>query len=1072
MPITRTSEGLFLLPHCSGEAVKVGKAYLELPRFGGRSLLKTTLQMANLPDPEIRGNRVAVDNGKILFQQLATPVNRLFNEFGGIDQFIVLYSKPLSNELIFDYDTTELIPYFQPELTPQEIAEGDVRPAHVINSIAWYHPTKGGFVTPSDVANGYSTGKAFHQYRMKGNNKFWCNWKLLPHGQYSLVIPPMEWAKPGNYPMTIAPIGDTFGNTSVGATEATAYGTGYWRAVKATAPSSGEVTSIDIYQGSLLEYYKALLCDSSGNIVSNGTGTGRQGGTEDWRVLSFPTNPTITNATDYWIGVVGNGAGSSITFVYDTITADGKQGRDISNSYTTPTAPTDLDSNRTTKTSIRLVYTPGSSNTTCTPTTLAHTISTFAPTISVTDAKAYVPSNAALTIATFAPVIKLAIVVPVKALTISRIPPWINSPISSISNKAVDTEAGIYPAEISYQRKSFFGYGRYWVFYGDGYNVYFKSSVDNSTWTTATNLFAASTGNATSIWFDGTYVHYIRGSITVNVCYRRGLPATDGTITWGAEDDIESFGAIRNTICLDSDGYPCVTYTRYSTGRMYLSRSSTKDGTWTTDTGFPVEITSADEWTAHPAGEPQHTYPVTSPAFFQSCVVPLTSRKLYVVFYYELCSLYGKLYNAGFGSEEAVSSGQMGSESAVWSANSYGDTVYAALQEQDTRNILVATRTSSWGSPATAGTTETGSGNIRISPALSIIAGLPAVFWMSDLEDGWIMVSYYNGTSWASFNLFKHSDFGLWGWEINSFQTDAYGQLGVAYCGGNYDLYFGTVSFSQSFVPTTKSLTLTGYAPTVVNPVLVTVTTKALEITSFAAVIGTKIIVPTTALVLTKYSPVGSITCTPITAALVVTGYAPLQGEKITPTTLEHTLTGYAPTVTSAANIVVVPMATSLIITELFPPLRIKLFGATPTELVLATFAPTVTVAANQTVIPPIKTLTLTTYAPVLKMSVIAGLATLVVTKYIPSVGQISNNILVSTDLAALVLTTYAPVLVQTGNYVIIPTTQTLVITALLALVNSPGRAADLTVTVKPYWNMDIWTESYYELDIFIGDMP
>jgi len=90
-----------------------------------------------------------------------------------------------------------------------------------------------------------------------------------------------------------------------------------------------------------------------------------------------------------------------------------------------------------------------------------------------------------------------------------------------------------------YERKSFYANGRYWVFYVDGTNMVYSTSTDGTSWTVGPQSPIRGGdwggGNFFSIYFDGTYVHYVFGYYNVlnyPLLYRRGTPNSDGTITW------------------------------------------------------------------------------------------------------------------------------------------------------------------------------------------------------------------------------------------------------------------------------------------------------------------------------------------------------------------------------------------------------------------------------------------------------------------------------------------------------------------------------------------------------------
>ncbi len=373
MPISIIGKDLYQLPHTSGELVKVGGSYIELPRFQGECLLKPILQMAGKPVPIIEGEKLVTSTPKIKLEQFVTSVRAGFNEFGGIDQVITLLSKPTSNLIIFDYEATKLIPYLQPPLTPEEVAEGCVRPDHVINSIAWYHNSKGGWVTPADVGKGITTGKAFHQYRMMATdalgNKVWTDWELINTSQFGLRIPTQFWNN-AIYPVVIAPVGDTFGYTGAGASNfATAVDALYGQV--GTPASNGIVdsisASIDISLGS--NFKAVLVLESNLNIVANGIGDETADSTDSkhWGVFTYTTKPSVVATTNYCpsyvLGALNAGQ------YYDTGGTGNQRLVDLSNSYSSPTNPTD-GTRSTAKYSIYCTYTPDG-GVTVIPSTLA-----------------------------------------------------------------------------------------------------------------------------------------------------------------------------------------------------------------------------------------------------------------------------------------------------------------------------------------------------------------------------------------------------------------------------------------------------------------------------------------------------------------------------------------------------------------------------------------------------------------------------------------------------------------------------------------------------------------------------
>ena len=136
----------------------------------------------------------------------------------------------------------------------------------------------------------------------------------------------------------------------------------------------------------------------------------------------------------------------------------------------------------------------------------------------------------------------------------------------------------------------FYANGRFWVFYSDGGNIVYSTSTDGATWTDPTVVREGNQGRAISVYFDGRYLHYGGG-----LFYRRGIPNSDGTITWVADEQgIPSPMGHPNisSIAVDSNGYVWIGFLDgpgYGADRwFYITRSGNNDGTWgETPEGFP-----------------------------------------------------------------------------------------------------------------------------------------------------------------------------------------------------------------------------------------------------------------------------------------------------------------------------------------------------------------------------------------------------------------------------------------------------------------------------------------------------
>jgi len=220
------------------------------------------------------------------------------------------------------------------------------------------------------------------------------------------------------------------------------------------------------------------------------------------------------------------------------------------------------------------------------------------------------------------------------------------SQIDSGSSAATSVE---YPNS----RKIFWANGRHWVFYSDGINIVYCTSLDGINWTLPTIIQPCDYGFNFSVWFDGIYLHYARyDSASYDLYYRRGTPNADGSITWStaAEQTVYNGSATLNfsypVIIVDSGGYPWIGtqyYTRIDTTDYYypsIWKSSRNDGVWATQAGFPYSppaLPSAITW--------------------NTLLVPLTNQRVYFMYARINTRILGRLWSgaAPWGAEEFCS---------------------------------------------------------------------------------------------------------------------------------------------------------------------------------------------------------------------------------------------------------------------------------------------------------------------------------------------------------------------------------------------------------------------------------
>lgn len=255
------------------------------------------------------------------------------NEF---DIDFTLDSQPNTNVFEYKIEGAEEFDFFyQPELTQQEIDEGESRPENVVGSYAVYHKTKANHRIGS---TNYATGKAFHIYRPKAidanGTEVWAELNY-DNGTLSVTVP-QKFLDAAAYPVRVDP---TFGKTAIGGSTRN-IGTNNSGSITATAPEDATLDSISIYvKQSLFGTGNAkpvIWLNSTKVIVSNGIAASVSiNTTAGWRTGAFSVAPSVTASTDYYVGAVFDGASSGALFYYDASTGACTESGG-SNNYTTP----------------------------------------------------------------------------------------------------------------------------------------------------------------------------------------------------------------------------------------------------------------------------------------------------------------------------------------------------------------------------------------------------------------------------------------------------------------------------------------------------------------------------------------------------------------------------------------------------------------------------------------------------------------------------------------------------------------------------------------------------------------
>lgn len=245
------------------------------------------------------------------------------------------------------------------------------------------------------------------------------------------------------------------------------------------------------------------------------------------------------------------------------------------------------------------------------------------------------------------------------------------------------------------QQKVFYAKGLLWAFYHDGTNIVYRTSDDDGdTWSSATTLFALNVAAYFSLTVEdsGDYIHYARcGADAHNLYYRKGQLNTDGTISWvESEQTIISDNSYvtDQVIVLDSNGYPWIGYSglyNYPDNCPMVVASTTKDGTWTTKDGYPLQLDSNAALTT---------------------IVPLDNGRVYSLWHdwIEENYIYGKLYDgSSWGSlEQCSTSNASAANFTMFCATSIGDDVHLVFLSSS-NNVTYVKRAYGvgWGSEET-----------------------------------------------------------------------------------------------------------------------------------------------------------------------------------------------------------------------------------------------------------------------------------------------------------------------------------------------------------------------------------
>jgi hypothetical protein len=255
------------------------------------------------------------------------------------DQFefeIILDEKPAAGFVLLSIEHKGLRFLYQPELTKEEIDNGNIRPDNVVGSYAVYHESmKGNYVGGKN----YRAGKVCHIYRpyvIDANRKQrWCDLDItgnvmkitIPDGLvYPVVVDPTFGVNP-------ASPGASWELNAVDEMIGSLF----------TSPADIDTAqSISVYMKKFISPFNMkglIVLHSNLNIITNGIGSASSAVSSDtgiWALSDFATDPSPAASTEYVLMCICSG---SNYFAYETGSANQGHAEDL-NDYTTPTNPT------------------------------------------------------------------------------------------------------------------------------------------------------------------------------------------------------------------------------------------------------------------------------------------------------------------------------------------------------------------------------------------------------------------------------------------------------------------------------------------------------------------------------------------------------------------------------------------------------------------------------------------------------------------------------------------------------------------------------------------------------------
>jgi len=353
-------------------------------------------------------------------------------------------------------------------------------------------------------------------------------------------------------------------------------------------------------------------------------------------------------------------------------------------------------------------------------------------------------------------------------------------PFEALAQSIVDDKAKFDTEVAANTRHSFYGEGRFWEFYlrTEDSSIAFRTSLDGTTWASEISL-SINGAVGFDIWFDDPYIHMVMNTDLIN--YKYGEISSAGTISWGATQNtgLSSNINICPTVAVDSNDYPWIGYSNSANSQNpYAAKSSTKNGTWTTEATWNI-----NDWKS-----PANTAGVR--------ILPLTGGKMAAVvrcYYYNNIRVV-RFTGVAWGASVVTTGTLPADHDPYFTAVAQDDVVHIVFLKRTSYDIVYVKYTYSTNTISAETLLYAGATSTSI-PAMSMDnANNLHVFWENDpTDDHMYYAKYiYDTSTWVSYYdlIDEIDDLPAIGYYLNTDYTCDESRVGVYYIADSTILKF------------------------------------------------------------------------------------------------------------------------------------------------------------------------------------------------------------------------------------------------------------------------------------------